>query len=73
MARKSKATKRGVHEFRPPFVASGFNLLDGLGYVCAQFSDTERIYGENPAEVMVDALNKKFGITFKDNGYGQIN
>lgn len=50
------------HSFRTPFFADGNIVLDGLGYTVAQFLNGERIEGENAAEVIADAVNRRYGV-----------
>jgi len=59
---KGKRQSKVTCTFRTPFCAMGRSVLDGLGYVVAEFKDCEYIEGENPAEVIADALNKKYGV-----------
>lgn len=66
MAEKRKRKVDTTRTFRTPFSAFGNDLVDGLFYTVAHFSENERINGEKPAEVIADALNTKFGLKKED-------
>lgn len=55
------------YTFRTPFVSNGNVVFDGLGYTVAQFLEGQRIEGECAADVIADALNRRFGVNKKNN------